>query len=76
MAETLNVKSHPAAISIRLTALALAASLTACAAIDNMLSGEKVDYRSGTTKAKPLEVPPEVRLCLRNRRYSSIPPGR
>ena len=57
MAETPNVKSLPAVTPIRLTALALAATLAACSSIDNALSGDKVDYRTGTGKARALEVP-------------------
>ena len=69
MAETLNVKSLPAHTPIRLAALALAASLGACSSIDGALSGDKVDYRSGNTKAKALEVPPDLTQLARESRY-------
>jgi outer membrane protein assembly factor BamC len=47
-----------------------ALSLSACSSIDNMLSGDKIDYRSqSTAKATGLEVPPDLTQLTRDSRY-------
>lgn len=47
--------------AVRIACLALAASLSACSTIDKFMGGDKVDYRTaGTTRAQPLEVPPDL----------------
>ena len=45
-----------AVTSTRLAAVALLAGLAACSSITDGLAGDKVDYRTGTPKAKALEV--------------------
>ena len=69
VAETLNVKSLPVVTCLRMSALALAASLVACSSIDNALSGDKVDYRSPSAKSKGLEIPPDLTQLARESRY-------
>ena len=70
MAETLNVKSPVAVNPIRLTALALAASLAACSVFDSTPSGERTDYRGApVAKSKSLEVPPDLTQLARESRY-------
>jgi outer membrane protein assembly factor BamC len=61
--------SFPAAA--RLVALAAALALGGCSTIDNMLSGDKIDYRSSGTGIKPagLEVPPDLTQLTRDSRY-------
>lgn len=55
--------------AVRLAGLALAAGLTACSSIENFMGGDKVDYRSaGTTRAQPLEVPPDLSQLNRDGR--------
>ncbi len=51
-------------------ALAIAACLAGCSSIDGFLSGDKVDYRSGATKTRPLEVPPDLTQLARDPRYA------
>ena len=55
--------------AVRIACVALAASLAACSSIDNFMGGDKVDYRSqGTTRAQPLEVPPDLSQLNRDGR--------
>lgn len=53
----------------RLTLLALATALTACSSINNMLAGDKVDYRTAGAKGPGLEVPPDLTQLERDPRY-------
>lgn len=54
---------------------AAAASLTACSALDSMLSGDKIDYRSSVkSQTKSLEVPPDLTQLARDSRYQ-LPGG-
>ncbi|WP_236580637.1 outer membrane protein assembly factor BamC [Rubrivivax sp. A210] len=62
------MNSHLAATPIRLSALALAATLVACSSVDSLFSGDKVDYRSAA-KAKALEVPPDLTQLAQQSRY-------
>ena len=58
--------------SIPLTALAAAAALSlgACSTLDNLMSGDKIDYRSNSgTKATGLEVPPDLTQLTKDSRY-------
>ena len=53
-------------------ASALAAlSLTGCSTLDNLLSGDKIDYRTANTggKTSGLEVPPDLTQLTRDSRY-------
>ncbi|HSI57932.1 MAG TPA: outer membrane protein assembly factor BamC [Ideonella sp.] len=49
--------------------LALAA-LGGCGALDSMMSGDKIDYRSTANKTAPLEVPPDLTALTRDGRYA------
>jgi outer membrane protein assembly factor BamC len=50
--------------------LACIAFLAGCSSINEVLSGDKVDYRStSTTRASPLEVPPDLTQLSRESRY-------
>ncbi|WP_234413690.1 outer membrane protein assembly factor BamC [Ideonella sp. A 288] len=49
--------------------LGLALSLAGCSSVENLLSGEKIDYRSQATKTAPLEVPPDLTQLARDARY-------
>ncbi|HWH82805.1 MAG TPA: outer membrane protein assembly factor BamC, partial [Burkholderiaceae bacterium] len=59
--------------SLTLAALAaLAAALLAgCSSLDNILSGDKIDYRtsSGTARSAGLEVPPDLTQLTKDSRY-------
>ena len=51
-------------------ALLAVALLAGCTTLgDGLFSGEKVDYRSTTLKAQPLEVPPDLTQLARESRY-------
>jgi outer membrane protein assembly factor BamC len=49
---------------------ALLLSLAACSSVDNVVSGDKIDYRSATAKATPLEVPPDLTQLAVDPRYA------
>lgn len=52
-----------------LLALGLALSLAGCSSFENLMSGDKVDYRSGAQKTVALEVPPDLSQLAREGRY-------
>ena len=54
---------------VRAATVALALALGGCASVENLLSGEKIDYRSQSTKTAPLEVPPDLTQLARDSRY-------
>ena len=54
---------------VRAATLALALMLGGCASVENLLSGEKIDYRSQSAKTTPLEVPPDLTQLARDSRY-------
>ena len=61
-------------VSLRLTpttaaALLLLAGLTACSSVENLVAGDKVDYRTTATKTKGLEVPPDLTRLTGDTRY-------
>ena len=51
-------------------ASALVSTLSGCSSIDNFLQGDRIDYRSQSTKAAPLEVPPDLTQLQRDGRYA------
>ncbi|MEO8524869.1 MAG: hypothetical protein ABI460_09135, partial [Caldimonas sp.] len=53
---TFSLTSRAAALA----GMACLAALAGCSSIENLLSGEKVDYRSTTTRTTGLEVPPDL----------------
>lgn len=66
------MKPFNAVTPLRLRTLALAALaglLAACTSTEGLFSGEKVDYRTATARAKPLEVPPDLTQLARDSRY-------
>jgi outer membrane protein assembly factor BamC len=54
---------------VRAATLALALALGGCSTVENLLSGEKIDYRSQSSKTAPLEVPPDLTQLARDSRY-------
>jgi outer membrane protein assembly factor BamC len=54
---------------VRAATLALAFALGGCSTVENLLSGEKIDYRSQSAKTAPLEVPPDLTQLARDSRY-------
>jgi len=56
---------------VRLACLALVAGLSACSSVENLMSGDKIDYRSGgTTRTQGLEVPPDLSQLNRDARFT------
>ena len=49
--------------------LCLALTLTGCSTVENLLSGDKVDYRSTGTRTSGLEVPPDLTQLAKDSRY-------
>jgi outer membrane protein assembly factor BamC len=62
---TLPLTSRAAALAGMACLLALAG----CSSIENFLTGEKVDYRSTTTRSTSLEVPPDLTQLAKESRY-------
>ncbi|BAL96821.1 outer membrane protein assembly factor BamC [Rubrivivax gelatinosus] len=61
----------PVVPAARTTALALAVALAGCSSIGDMLSGDKVDYRSTKVREQPLDVPPDLTQLSKDSRYQS-----
>ena len=59
----------PLHLPLRGLALVAALSLAGCSSLDSVLSGDKIDYRSGGTKTSGLEVPPDLTQLTRDSRY-------
>lgn len=55
--------------AVRLAALALSLALVGCASIENLLSGDKVDYRTAGNRTSGLEVPPDLTQLAKDSRY-------
>ncbi len=73
---------HPVIRSFSFPALALtsalaAASLAGCSTLDNLMSGDKIDYRTANNGGKTtgLEVPPDLTQLTRDSRYQQTPGG-
>ncbi len=52
-----------------LLAVVAALSLAGCSSFENLMSGDKVDYRGQSQKTVPLEVPPDLSQLAREGRY-------
>ncbi len=52
-----------------LAGMACLFALAGCSSIENLLTGEKVDYRSTTTRTAGLEVPPDLTQLSKESRY-------
>jgi outer membrane protein assembly factor BamC len=58
-----SIATPPAAL------VCLAALVAGCSSVDGLLSGDKVDYRTGAAKTAPLEVPPDLTQLSKDGRY-------
>jgi outer membrane protein assembly factor BamC len=67
--EIRNVNAPYALTPLRSATLLLALSLAGCSSMDNLISGDKVDYRSQVTRTQSLEVPPDLSQLAREGRY-------
>ncbi|HEY2978959.1 MAG TPA: outer membrane protein assembly factor BamC, partial [Burkholderiaceae bacterium] len=43
--------------------------VAACSSFESLVSGDKIDYKSGANKTAPLEVPPDLSQLARETRY-------
>ena len=72
------LEMHPVTRSLSLITLAAVAALSlgACSTLDNLLSGDKIDYRTGAgNKTSGLEVPPDLTQLTRDSRYQQTQGG-
>ena len=51
-------------------AVSLVLALAGCSTVENLLQGDKVDYKSQSIKTAPLEVPPDLSQLQRDGRYA------
>ncbi|KQU80778.1 MULTISPECIES: outer membrane protein assembly factor BamC [unclassified Rhizobacter] len=67
-----NVTRFPLNPLAQATAAALVLGLAAagCSSIETAVTGEKVDYKSATAKATPLDVPPDLTQLQNDSRYN------
>ena len=63
----------PGRLALTLSVAAAALLLGGCSSLQNMVLGDKIDYRSQANKTQPLEVPPDLTQLARDGRYR--PPG-
>ncbi len=56
----LTVRFTPRPWPLALSSLLALAALSGCTTVSDVMSGDKVDYRSGATKTVPLDVPPDL----------------
>ncbi|MED5621254.1 outer membrane protein assembly factor BamC [Ideonella sp. BN130291] len=64
-----NVNRFPSISPVRAATLALVMGLAGCSSMENMLSGDKIDYKSAAAKTTPLEVPPDLTQLQREGRF-------
>lgn len=50
-------------------AVVLLLSLSACSSLNEMLGGDKIDYRGSANKTKPLDIPPDLTQMSADTRY-------
>ena len=57
--------------ALAVTSAIVTASLAGCSSLENLMAGDKIDYRTATTggKATGLEVPPDLTQLTRDSRY-------
>ncbi len=56
-------------------ALGMTFGLTACSTVENLVSGDKLDYRSSSAKTPGLDVPPDLTQLSRDSRYQQPASG-
>jgi outer membrane protein assembly factor BamC len=54
---------------VRVAALAFSLALVGCSSVENVLSGDKIDYRSAGNRTSGLEVPPDLTQLAKDTRY-------
>ena len=73
--ETCRVTFSLTSRAAALAGMACLLALAGCSSIENFLTGEKVDYRSTTTRATGLEVPPDLTQLAKESRYQAPSSG-
>ena len=59
----------PSVLALRSGAVIVALALVGCSTIENMLSGDKIDYRTAGPRTSGLEVPPDLTQLAKDTRY-------
>ena len=59
----------PSVFALRSGAVIVALALVGCSTIENMLSGDKIDYRTTRPRTSGLEVPPDLTQLAKDTRY-------
>ena len=54
---------------LRVVVLASLTALSACSTVENLISGDRIDYRGQSTKLPELDVPPDLSQLARDGRY-------
>lgn len=62
-------RTRPARPLLQAATFATALALVGCSSIENLVSGDKIDYRSQGQKTAGLEVPPDLTQLARDSRY-------
>jgi outer membrane protein assembly factor BamC len=60
--------SKPLPLFVLITSVVV---LSGCGMLESVVGSDKVDYRSNTSKAQPLEVPPDLTQLARDSRYQA-----
>ncbi len=66
---------EPKRVAVRLACLVVLGSLGACSSLNDALSSDKVDYRSGARQTDGLDIPPDLTQLARNSRQSPSATG-
>lgn len=78
MSPTATAKSERLSVPLRptrhLIAVAAVFALAGCSSVENFLGGDKVDYRSQSSKVASLDVPPDLSQLARDSRYQPQAP--
>jgi len=67
--ETCRVTFFPNLRAATAAGIACLAALAGCSSIEGMLGGEKIDYRSTSTRTTGLEIPPDLTQLAKDTRY-------
>ena len=67
--ETCRVTRSPKLRAATVAGLACAAALSGCSSVENLIAGDKIDYRSTSTRTTGLEVPPDLTQLAKDTRY-------
>ncbi|MDB6001396.1 MAG: hypothetical protein JWP52_3095, partial [Rhizobacter sp.] len=60
---------------VRSACLVLVAALAGCSSVSDLMSGDKIDYKSQGAKTSTLEIPPDLTAISRDPRYQAPASG-